>query len=148
MNKIAFSFAFALFSLPIAARAQVGVQIRVALPAAPPLVVVQPGVQVVEDQDDEIFFTSGWYWMRRDDVWYRARRPHAAFVIVEPRRVPVVLVRMEPGHYRHWHRVEAREERHEWREHERGEWREHDRREWHKEHGRGHGHGHHERHDD
>jgi hypothetical protein len=134
MKKIASLLALALLSLPLAARAQVGVQIHIALPAAPPMVVVQPGVQVVENQDEEVFLTNGWYWVRRDETWYRARRPHAAFVYVEPRRVPVALVRMEPGHYRHW--------RHE----ERRDFREHDRRGWHKE--PDHGHGHHEHHHD
>jgi hypothetical protein len=130
MKKIASLLALAMLSLPVAARAQVGVQIQVALPAAPPMVVVQPGVQVVENQDEEVFFTNGWYWVRRDEVWYRAPRPHAAFVYVAERRVPVALVHMEPGRYRHFH-------------HDRGE-----HRGWHKEHDRGHGHGHHDRHHD
>ena len=125
MKKIASLLALALLSLPLAARAQVGVQIHVALPAAAPMVVVQPGVQVVENQDEEVFFTNGWYWVRRDETWYRARRPHAAFFYVEPRRVPVTLVRMEPGHYRHFRHEERRE---------------HDRGGWHNEHDRGHGH--------
>jgi hypothetical protein len=126
MKKTASLLALAMLSLPVAARAQVGMHIRVTLPAAPPLVVVQPGVQVVEDQDEEVFFANGWYWVRRDEVWYRAPGPHAAFVYVEPRRVPVALVRIEPGHYRHFH--------HERDEH-RGWHRDHD-------HDRGH-HGHH-----
>ncbi|MFL5246965.1 MAG: hypothetical protein ACJ79V_04010 [Myxococcales bacterium] len=134
MKKIASLLALATLSLPVAARAEVGVQIHIALPAAPPMVVVQPGVQVVENQDEEVFFTNGWYWVRRDEVWYRARRPHTAFVYVESRRVPVTLVGMEPGHYRRFHR-----------DHDRGE-----HRGWHKEHdrGHGHGHGHHDRHHD
>jgi hypothetical protein len=131
MKKIASLLALAMLSLPLAARAQVGVQIHVALPAAMPMVVVQPGVQVVENQDEEVFFTNGWYWVRRDEVWYRAARPHAAFAYVAPRRVPVALVRMEPGRYRHFHHEER-----------------HDRGGWHKEHDRGHGHGHHDRHHD
>src|SRR4051812_35198732 len=132
MKKIASLLALAMLSLPVAARAQVGVQIQVALPAAPPLVVVQPGVQVVEDQDEEVFFTNGWYWVRRDDAWYRARGPRATFVYVASRRVPVVLARMPPGHYRHWRREHARAER--------AAFREHEHHESHKERERGHGH--------
>jgi hypothetical protein len=132
MKKLAFLFALALSSLPVAARAQVAVQIQIALPAAPPLVVVQPGVQVVADQDEEVFYTRGWYWVQRDGVWYRARAPRSSFVYVERRFVPVALVRLPPGHYRHWRWEEAREERREWKEHQRREWKkEH-------EHGRGH----------
>jgi hypothetical protein len=95
---LAFALA-ALVSLALPRRADAAVDIHISLPVAPPLVVVQPGVQVVEDFDDEVFFTSGWYWVRRDGGWYRARRPNAAFVWVEQRRVPAALVRSPPGHY-------------------------------------------------
>jgi hypothetical protein len=53
-------------------------------------------------------------------------------VYVERRFVPVALVRLPPGHYRHWRRAEVREERREFREHQR-----HERKKEH-EHGRGH----------
>lgn len=93
--------------LPPPASAQVDVQIHLGLPVAPPLVVIQPGIQVVENYQDEVFFHSGWYWVRRPPYWYRARGPQAAFVMVEPRYVPRPLVRLPPGQYRHW-RAEAR----------------------------------------
>src|SRR4051794_9553287 len=79
---------------PRTARAEVHVNVQVGLPVAPPLVVVQPGVQVVENWHEEIYFVRGWYWVRRDGGWYRARRPHAAFAWVEPRHVPATIVRM------------------------------------------------------
>jgi len=146
MKRLGLPFALALSLSPLAARAQVLMRIQVALPAAPPLVVVQPGVQVVENQDEEIFFSNGWYWVERDGYWYRARNPRSAFVFVESRRVPVAIVRLPRGHYRHWRRAEYREERRE-RHEERKEWRE---RERHR--GRGHDHGHdgdrHDRRDD
>jgi hypothetical protein len=152
MKRLAFLLALALSAVPALARAQVGVQIHVGLPAAPPLVVVRPGIQVVENYDEEVFYTGGWYWVRRDNGWYRARGPRAAFVYCEPHRVPGGLVRLPPGQYRHWHRAEARAERHEWKEHEKGErraWKEqakaerHERKEerkYEKHHDRGHGH--------
>jgi hypothetical protein len=146
----------ALVVLPPPAAAQVDVQIHLGLPVAPPLVVIQPGIQVVENYQDEVFFHSGWYWVRRPPYWYRARGPQAAFVMVEPRYVPRALVRLPPGQYRHW-RAEAR---HEARAHERAERRamreqdKHERRlekaerkarkEWEKEQHHGHGH---DRHD-
>ena len=140
MKRLGLPFALALSLLPLAARAQ-AVRIEVGLPAAPPLVVVQPGVQVVENQDEEVFYSNGWYWVQRDGYWYRARNPRSAFVFVDRRRVPVAVVHLPPGHYRHWRREEAREERREWREHER--------REWHKGHGRDRDRGErHDRHDD
>ncbi len=112
---------------PVAARAQVGVRIDIGLPAAPPLVVVQPGVKVVEGFNEEVFFTNGWYWCRRGDAWYRARTPRSQFVWVEPRRVPVALVRIPEGRYRNWH-------------HERAERAEHRRAERRDEHREGHEH--------
>jgi hypothetical protein len=121
MKRLALLFALVLSSVPAFARAQVGVQIHVGLPAAPPLVVVRPGIQVVENYDEEVFFTNGWYWTRRDNGWYRARAPRAAFVYVEPRRVPGGLVRIPPGQYRHWHRAEARAERHDRKDFQRAE---------------------------
>src|SRR5512135_1414386 len=96
---------------PTSPRAEVDVRIQLGLPVAPPLVVVRPGIQVVEDYDEEVFFTGGWYWARRGPYWYRARGPRATFVMVEPRRVPVALVRLPPGQYRHWRKAEAKERR-------------------------------------
>ncbi|MFL5261812.1 MAG: hypothetical protein ACJ79R_15010 [Anaeromyxobacteraceae bacterium] len=152
MKRLALLFALALSAVPALARAQVGVQIHVGLPVAPPLVVVQPGVQVVENYDEEVFFTNGWYWCRRDTGWYRSRTPRAAFAHVEPRYVPRAIYRLPPGQYKHWRRAEARAERHErrddrhaWKEHEkaeRREWKEERRHEKHAEHEREHGHGH------
>jgi hypothetical protein len=124
MKRLALLFALALSAVPALARAQVGVQIHVGLPAAPPLVVVQPGIQVVENYDGEVFYTGGWYYARRDNGWYRARGPRAAFVYVEPHRVPGRLVRLPPGQYRHWRGAEARAERHEYEHGERRAWKE------------------------
>jgi hypothetical protein len=84
---------------PTSASAGVDVQVHIGLPVAPPLVVVQPGVSVVENWDEEVFFVSPYYWVRRGDLWYRARSPRAAFRAVPMRAVPVTLVRMPPGQY-------------------------------------------------
>lgn len=96
---LAIAAAAAAGAAPSRAEAAVNVNVQVGLPVAPPMVVVQPGVQVVEDWDEEVYFTSGFYWVRRDDGWYRSRRPNARFVYVERRVVPVALVRMPPGQY-------------------------------------------------
>jgi len=68
----------------------------------PPVVEVNPGVQVVADQDEEVFVIDGWYWTRRGDHWFRARDHRGGWVVAEPRVVPVTLVRMSPGKYKHW----------------------------------------------
>jgi hypothetical protein len=106
------ALALALVTLPLfPARAQL--RIQVGLPAVlPPLIVVQPGVQVVRDYDEEVFFTGGYYWVRRDNRWYRARDYRTQqWRFVEQRRVPVVIYRAEPGRYRHWNGEQRHEER-------------------------------------
>jgi hypothetical protein len=81
--------------------------------APPPLVVVQPGVQVVEDADEEIFFVGGWYWHPGPEgVWYRTRSYRGGWEAAPPRVVPAAIVRMPRGQYRHF-RGEGRGERHE-----------------------------------
>lgn len=87
--------------------AQVQVSLQVPLPtitfsAPPPLVVVQPGVQVVEDYDDEVYFADGYYWVRRDDRWFRTRDHRGNWVVVERRIVPAAVVGLPPGQYRKW----------------------------------------------
>jgi hypothetical protein len=85
------------------------VQINVAFPSIrfetpPPVVEVQPNVYVVPDRDDEVFFVDGWYWTRwNDGRWYRCRDGRGRWVNVAQPAVPVTLVRMPPGHYRHHH---------------------------------------------
>ncbi|MGV3624766.1 MAG: hypothetical protein ACO1OB_28360 [Archangium sp.] len=72
--------------------------------APPPLVVVQPGVQVVEDSDDEIYFVDNVYWVRRGPRWYRSSSYRGGWVVVDGPRVPAAIVRLPPGQYRHYKR--------------------------------------------
>ncbi len=125
--------ALLLLAAPATSFAQL--EIRLGFPAPPPLVVVSPGIQVVPNHAEEVFFTGGFYWLRRDGHWFRAREHNAAWVQVQPAIVPAALVRIPPGQYRHYRaemREERREERHERRE-ERRERREerHERRHGH-----------------
>jgi len=127
-------------SAPLASRAQVTVGVQVGLPVSPPLVVVQPGIQVVENYQEEVFFTRGWYWVHRGPYWYRARHPNVEFHRCEPRYVPAGLVRLPPGQYRHYRKAEVREARRE-EAAERKAWKHAAKAEKH--HGSGHGdHGH------
>lgn len=70
---------------------------------APPLVYAAPGVQVVEGYDEEVFFTGGWYWCRRDGVWFRTHDYHGGWVVAPRRYVPARIYRMPPGQYRNYH---------------------------------------------
>jgi hypothetical protein len=104
---------------PVAA--QVNVQVQIAVPTirfqtAPVLVEVSPGVQVVEDYDQEVFFVDDWYWYRSGPTWYRTRDHRGGWVVVHDRSVPPTLVRIPPGRYKHYrgngrHMNEQRRER-------------------------------------
>jgi hypothetical protein len=88
------------------------------LPAVlPPLIVVQPGLSVVGDLDEEVFYSDGYYWARRDGTWIRARDHRGAWAPVERRYVPAPLVQSPPGRFRHY----RGEERHRGRGGDEGE---------------------------
>lgn len=84
------------------------------LPAAPPLVAIQPGVSVVRDWDNEVFYSDGYYWTRHDRYWYRTNDHRGRWSRVENRRVPLVIAQSPPGRYRHYRGEEHRQgDRHE-----------------------------------
>jgi len=68
----------------------------------PPLVVVQPGVSVVRDMDQEVFYADGYYWARQDRTWYRSHDHRAGWAPVESRYVPDGIAHSEPGRYRRY----------------------------------------------
>lgn len=77
--------------------------IRIGLPAVlPPLVVVEPGVSVVSDYDQEVFFSDGYYYTRRDSGWIRARDHRGSWARVEPTYVPAPIRQAPAGRYRHY----------------------------------------------
>jgi hypothetical protein len=82
--------------------------------ATPTLVEVQPGVQVVADYDQPVFYNEGVYWRFEGGVWYRSPYHDRAWIRVE---APPVAVRriQRPEMYVHYHATgNARaEERHE-----------------------------------
>ncbi len=142
-----------LLVLPAIARAQAQVSIRLDLPVVlPQLVVVSPGVQVVPEVEEEVFFVDGYYWCRHEGGWYRSRSHRGGWVVVPGRAVPARLVQIPPGRYRRYHpgpprpapeavRYE-RDDRH-WDKHHEKEMEKRERHEErHHDEGRGHGHGH------
>jgi len=126
-----------VLGVPTPERAQVQVSIGVSFAEPPPLVVVQPGVRLVPEMDEEVFFVSGYYWVRRGDAWYRTADWHGGWRPVRRGWVPPALVRIPPGRYRYYYRDDdgrfrAHEvaEYHAWRERHseeerRAYWREH-----------------------
>jgi hypothetical protein len=80
-----------------------GLSFRVALPPVlPPLVLIEPGISVLGDLDEEVFYADGSYWARDDAEWYRASDPHGAWDRVDRMQVAPALVRYPRGRYRHF----------------------------------------------
>ncbi len=85
--------------------AQVRVEITppsIVFEAPPPLVEVQPGVQVVVDHDEEVYFTGGWYWVRRGNHWFRTQDHRGGWTLADDTGVPVILVKTPKGKYKHY----------------------------------------------
>lgn len=98
----------ALLALPAGAQVQLSVSLpTLRFEVQPALVVVEPGIQVVPDYDEEVFFVSGWYWHRRGGHWFKAKDYRGGWVVVN-RGVPPGLARIPPGKYRHWRAPEHR----------------------------------------
>jgi hypothetical protein len=106
-NKLALTLVLTgALALPGLARAQASasIQLNLGLPVVmPQMVVVSPGIQVVPDVEEEVFYTRGYYWCRHDDGWYRTRDVHRGWYYMDSHRVPPGLSRMPPGKYRKWH---------------------------------------------
>ncbi len=96
-----------LVVFPRSAVAQVNLQVQIGLPTirfetAPVLVEVSPGVQVVPEYEQEVFFVDGWYWHRSGPNWYRTQDHRGGWVVVQRREVPPTLVRIPRGKYKHY----------------------------------------------
>jgi len=65
------------------------------------LVAVSPGVQVVADYDEPVFFTDGFYWRNYDGYWYRSNNYATGWSYYE--RPPEVVLRIDrPYTYAHY----------------------------------------------
>jgi hypothetical protein len=69
--------------------------------STPDLVTVNPGVQVVADYDEPVFFVDGFYWRFYDGYWYRSNNYYAGWYFYE--RPPVAVLRIDrPYAYAHY----------------------------------------------
>lgn len=59
---------------------------------SPELILIGPGVQVIADADEPLFYSKGYYWLYRDGYWFRSDLYRGGFA-----RVDFVLV---PGELR------------------------------------------------
>src|ERR1700681_375747 len=72
--------------------------------ATPDLVTVSPGVQVVADYDEPVFFTDGFYWRYNDGYWYRSNNYAYGWGFYA--RPPVAVLRIDrPSAYAHYRPV-------------------------------------------
>lgn len=66
----------------------------------PDLVYVSPGVQVIADWDEPIFYSDGYYWRNGGGVWYRSSYYDRGWVYARP--PGAVLSIHSPHVYRHY----------------------------------------------
>src|SRR5207302_384365 len=66
----------------------------------PDLVSVGPGVSVIADYDEPIFYSDGFYWRNYGNTWYRSPRYTGGWVYAAP---PPAVMRIDrPYAYRHY----------------------------------------------
>lgn len=62
------------------------------------LAYVGPGLWVVTDYDDPLFYSDGYYWLYRDGVWLRSATYGGSYVRVSARIVPGPVRRIDRPH--------------------------------------------------
>lgn len=84
----------------MAALALGGCAATVATGPAPDLVYVSPGVQVIADYNEPIFYSDGFYWRYYGGTWYRSSYYTGGWVYARP---PVAVLRIDrPYAYAHY----------------------------------------------
>lgn len=69
--------------------------------STPDLVTVSPGVQVVADYDEPVFYTDGFYWRYYNNGWYRSNNYATGWNYYD--RPPVAVLRIDRPHaYAHY----------------------------------------------
>ena len=85
-----------------AGEAEYGADVRV---TSPELVAVSPGVQVIADADEPVFYADGYYWLYRDSVWLRSDSYRGGFARIDFNMVPNNLRNLDrPLTYAHYSR--------------------------------------------
>lgn len=68
----------------------------------PPLIEVEPGIQVVQGFNEEVFYIDGYYWVRRHGRWFRSSQWDGSWSYVERSYLPRFVVSAPRGYYRRW----------------------------------------------
>jgi hypothetical protein len=84
-----------------ACRGEVGYRGTVAVSTqTPDLVYAAPGVSVIADYDEPIFFANGYYWWNYGGYWYRSSHYTGGWVYAQP---PIAIARIhDPYSYRRY----------------------------------------------
>lgn len=78
--------------------------------SAPELVVISPGVQVIANYNESIFYSDDYYWRNQGGVWYRSRSHSRGWVAYNPPRAILSIER--PAAYVHYRgRVQVNDRR-------------------------------------
>ena len=112
IRKIIYSLLILCASL-ISAEVNVNVDInigpRIRLPESPGVVLVSPGIMVIEDYPDEVFFVSGFYWTLHGGHWYKCGGHKGRWIKTNRGKVPSAVLKMPPGKYKHWRAAKGHE---------------------------------------
>jgi hypothetical protein len=68
----------------------------------PTLVSVDADVWVVRDYDYSVYYVGDYYWVYRNNAWYRARSYDSGWVVVDAAVVPAVIVHRDHHAYVHY----------------------------------------------
>jgi len=71
--------------------------------SAPALVYVEPGVYVVRDYDDAVYYSDGYYWSYRGGVWYHTAHWSSPWSVVGVGYVPRTVAYRDHRAYAHYH---------------------------------------------
>lgn len=85
-------------------RARVGATVQ----AEPAMVEVSPGVMVIEDYDEPVFYSDGYYWLYSDGVWLRSSYHTGGWVRVRTVPTRIVSIRSPRAYVRYRARGGAR----------------------------------------
>lgn len=76
---------------------------------SPDLVAVGPGIQVIADADEPVFYSDGYYYLYRDNGWLRSDNDRSGFARIDVMAVPERLRAIpQPRVYAHYRRNSGR----------------------------------------
>lgn len=101
LGSVLFSVVVGLAGLAPSACAPAHVRVTAAV-TTPRLVMVSPGIWIVEDHPYAVYYADGFYWRYVDGIWYRSPYYDDGFTYVDVTIVPrIVIGAYRPVHVRY-----------------------------------------------